>query len=58
MPEDSLARRIELERRDAERALLERVIAIFKADSVNGTYRQAYKRALKKITELINVNVL
>ena len=57
MPEcDSLSCRIELERKDAERALLERVIAIFKADSVNGTYRQAYKRALKKISKLIDVN--
>lgn len=58
MLDSDLARQIELERRDAERSLAERVIAILKTDSVNITYRQAYKRIIKKVAGLVNINDL
>jgi hypothetical protein len=42
-------RRIELERADAERKLLERIESAFAAENVNGLYRAAFKRAVKII---------
>ena len=56
MLDSDLARRIELERKDAERTLLDRVIALLKAEGVNTAYRQAYKRAIKKIAEQLDMN--
>lgn len=49
MGEADLARRIELERKDAERGLLERLMSILTDDGTNTAYTAAYKRAIKKL---------
>jgi len=48
-----LLRRIAVERADAERGLLARVIRTLEADSVNPTYRFAYTRAIRKLSRLL-----
>lgn len=48
---DDLARRIHLERRDAERSLLQRLIELLETDHANHTYQQAYKRVLTKLAQ-------
>lgn len=58
MVESDVARYVALEKaeaaRDAKRTIVQRVLAILRADSVNPTYRQAYERAIKKISNLVN----
>lgn len=53
MSEADMDRRIELERKDAERGLLQRLEDILKSDNTNTAYQAAYKRALTKLQETL-----
>lgn len=53
MSDLDLARRIELERADAQRTLAQRVIDALKKDNVNTTYQAAYARAIKKLKDFL-----
>lgn len=53
MSEADLARRIELERKDAERGALQRFLEVLKAEGTNAAYRSAYNRIIKKLENIL-----